>query len=100
MLFCVLFASAQELKTFTVNLTVVGIDSTYKLITATDGVTPMYWKFRVPDSKWQRVAKAVRLEDVAEITYKGFELSDPLSISETYVPVVSGLLVYRPSRVF
>jgi len=87
-----------------VNLTVFEIETDHKTIVCGDGVSPLYWRFRIPDSKWEAVEQKFKADVPAEIGYIGYDLSDPRSLASdddySDVAVVNSLVFYLPEKVF
>ena len=85
-------------------LIIFEIEAEHKTILVGDGLSPLYWRFRVPDSKWEAVIATIKVEDEVCLTWVGPELSDPASLatSDEYngLVVLRGLTVYKPVKVF
>lgn len=87
-----------------VNLTVFEMEEDHKTIVCGDGVSPLYWRFRIPDSKWEVVKQQFKADIPAEIGYTGYDLSDPRSLASeddySDVAVVTSLVFYKPVKVY
>lgn len=88
----------------TATLTVFNIDHKHKTLLVGDGLSPIYWRFRVPDSKWNAVNVFIKEEDQVCLTWIGPELYDLASFdsSEGYdeLCVLKGLTVFKPVKLF
>lgn len=85
-------------------LVVFEIEKQQKTILVGGGLSPLYWRFRVPDSKWAKVSEVLAEEDQVCLTWVGPELSDPASLvtSDDYngLCVLRGITVFKPVKLF
>jgi len=88
----------------TATLIVFEIEKDHKTLLVGDGLSPLYWRFRVPDSKWDAVDGFIKEEDQVCLTWIGPELSDPASLatSDEYngLCVLRGITVFKPVKLF
>lgn len=88
----------------TATLIVFEIEVEHKTLLVGDGLSPLYWRFRVPDSKWNAVNGFIKEEDQVCLTWIGPELSDPASLatSDEYngLCVLRGITVFKPVKLF
>lgn len=88
----------------TANLVVLEIERDHKTLVVGDGLSPILWRFRVPDSKWSLVDANIKEEDQVCLTWVGPELSDPASLvtSDEYngLCVLKSITVFKPLKLF
>lgn len=91
----------------TAQLFVLEIEEEHKTILCGDGFSPIYWRFRVPDSKWNIVKTFLCVDDAVTLTYFGLDLSDPATIATSdeedafvNLPVLQSITVFKPTKLF
>jgi hypothetical protein len=98
------FQKNNEKKKITTNLFITEFEEDRKTIVCGDGVSPMYWRFRIPDSKVALIKQSFSHEVSAQITYVGYDLDDVRSLGTdgvyTDLPVVKGLVLNLPNKIF
>lgn len=106
-LFCVSPCQAQQNQLQCVFLTVVECDTTEKALVCGDGISPFYWRFGIPDSRWEEVRKEFcdsSTDILVEIEYTGLPLSDQRAIrmanTRTIIGEVRSLVAYKPKKLF